>query len=72
MAEGVAYDGGVEFGFIAEVIIDGCRVHAGPIGDLFGGGGVAMFRENLAGGFNEASASFLSGSVVFDVRHDIP
>lgn len=60
-SHGVAQDGEVEAGFIAEMVVDGGDVGSRAGADVADGGGLeAVFGEDLASGIDEAGA----GSIV--------
>jgi hypothetical protein len=68
----VAKDGGVEFGFVAEVVIDAGEAGAGAVGDVLDGGSMeTALGEDFSGGAQKAAARFLARRVVFYVGHDL-
>ena len=67
----LAEGGGVEFGLVAEMIVDGGEVDPGALGDLAGGGRTeAALREDLARRVQEALAKFADGQAVLGARHE--
>src|SRR6185437_11786451 len=59
---GVAEDGEIEAGFVAEMVVDGGDVGVGAGADFADGGGLeAVFGEDLTGSFDEAGAGGIGG-----------
>ena len=66
----LAEDGGIEFGFIAEVIVDTGEAGTGAVGDFFDGGGVvAALGEDVGGGLKQTASGVLAGGIILHIRH---
>ena len=58
----LAERGGVEFGLVAEMVVDSGEINPGAFGDLAGGRRAkATFREDLARRVQQALAEFADG-----------